>query len=156
VKSSTSAALAAAALLALTLGLKVLVSAVGSRSAAPVPRAEELHRFLTVATAQPVEAVPGGWRFQNGTCRMLAFPSGPRGTLDLAARNYAHRQDRVAYVYRGQVRATPPAFGLAIDVIAYTLSRPFRAANEPGYIVLIAPKACAAIPNLPWGRLPVA
>jgi hypothetical protein len=157
VKFSTSLVLVAiaAAILVLSLGLKVLTSPFGRGGAAPVPRDEELRRFLAAATVGPVEAFEGGWRFPGvGGCRLLAYPSGPRGTLDMAATSHAHGHDRIAYVYRGQVMATPPAFALALDVIAYTLSRPFRTANEPGYVVLIAPQTCPGLPNLPWGRLP--
>ena len=154
-KSWTRAAALAVAALGLTLGLKVLAAASGG-GAAPVPRGETLRRFLVTATGGPVEPVPGGWRFESGGCRLQAFPSGPRGTLDMAATSHARRRDRVAYVYRGQVRDTRPTVPLALDVIGYTLAKPFRAANEPGYVVLIAPMTCAVLPNLPWARLPVA
>lgn len=155
-KSWTRALAIGALALTLSLGLKIAVGVAHGASAPPVPRAEKLRRFLVAATPGSVEAVPGGWRFQSGGCQVRAFPSGERGTLDMSATSQARRRDRIAYVYRGRLLAQPPSFALAMDVIAYTAARPFRVANEPGYVVLIAPKTCAALPALPWDRLPVA
>lgn len=154
-KSSTRAIVALIAVLAASLGLKGLVGPTGGRGAAPVTREAELQRFLTVSTNSPVEPAPGGWRFQSGGCRLVAFTSGPHGTLDLAATSHRRRADRLVYVYRGQVMATPPGLDLTADVVGYYLARPFRRLNEPGYVVLVVPPECRAIPALPWGRLPV-
>jgi hypothetical protein len=163
VRSSTRVYVAAAAVLALSLGLKVAVSPAWAGHEKPPSREEVLRRFLASATGGPVEPVvgrathdpAGGWRFQSGACQVAAFPSGPRGTLDLGAKSYARRRDQVAYVYRGELRATPPTWTLATDVILYRLTSTIRPANEPGYVVLIFPKDCAAPSALPWKRLPI-
>ncbi len=122
--------------------------------APPAPRSEVLGRFLAATTGAPIEPVADGWRFRSGACQMSAFPSGPRGTLDLGPKSRARRRDRIAYVYRGELRAEPPTWTLASDVIFYRLTSAIRPANEPGYVVLIYPKDCAA-PSLPWSRLPI-
>lgn len=154
-KSSRRAAIALGAVLALSLGLKVLVSPFGVRGPQPLPRDAELHRFLVAATAAPVQPAAGGWRFQSGGCRLTAFVSGPRGTLDLAATSHRGRRERLAYVYRGRVSGAPPSLALTVDVVGYYLARPFRSLNEPGYVVLLVPEDCPAAPTLPWDRLPV-
>ena len=61
----------------------------------------------------------------------------------------------VAYVYRGELRTTPPTWTLATDVILYHLTSMIHPANEPGYVVLIYPADCAAPLALPWARLPI-
>jgi hypothetical protein len=162
VRSSTRAYIAAAAILALSLSIKGLVSPARAGHATPPPRAEVLRRFLAASTGGRIEPIVGpasetaadGWRFQSGACQVAAFPSGPRGTLDLGVKSYARRRDRIAYVYRGELRTTPPTWTLATDVILHHLTSMLRPANEPGYIVLIYPKDCAAPSTLPWKRLP--
>lgn len=161
-KSSTKAWIAASLVLALSLSLKLLVNPAWSRGATPTPRTELLRRFLAATTEGQLEEIAapansgenGGWRFQSGACRAAAFPSGPRGSLDLFARSHAHKRDRVAYVYRGEFRSTPPTPALARDVIVHRLSTAFHPTNEPGYVVLIYPAGCAPPSHLPWARLP--
>ena len=161
-KSSTKAWIAASLVLALSLSLKVPVNPAWSRGATPTPRTELLRRFLATTTEGQLEAIAapansgdnGGWRFQSGACRAAAFPSGPRGSLDLFARSRARKRDRIAYVYRGEFRTTPPTPALAMDVIMHRLTTAFRPANEPGYVVLIYPESCAPPSDLPWARLP--
>lgn len=152
-KSSTSLALAAAAVLGLSLGLKVWVGPTTAAAATPVSRTEALHRFL-VAQVGPVQSAQGGWRFASKGCEVVAMPSGPRGTLDLEETKHAKRSDRIAYVYRGRVSDERPSLSLGMDVVAYMLAKPFRPAAEPGYVVLIARRGCPALPVLPWNRLP--
>lgn len=153
-KSSVSLALIAVAVLALSLGLKVRAGpTTGALRTAPVARTEALRRFL-VANAGAVQSVQGGWRFARDGCEMLAFPSGPRGTLDVDEIKHASRTDRITYVYRGRVRDVRPSADLAFDVVGNMLVRPFRAATDPGYVVLIAKTGCPALPKLPWDRLP--
>jgi hypothetical protein len=143
-------------LLAVSLGLKaVLALSSPAGSAAPPPRSEQLRRFL-VAYAGPVEPLQGGWRLARGDCEILAFASARRGTLDTGAWQGARSSDRRAYVYRGRMTKTPPTWPLALDIAAYVVARPFRAGNEPGYVVLVARRACAGFPDLPWSRLPIA
>lgn len=161
-KSLTKAWIAAALVLALSLSLKVIVNPAWSGEAAPISRTEVLRRFLASATPGPLEAIPappssgdsGGWRFQSGACQAAAFPSGPRGSLDLFARSHARKRDRIAYVYQGEVRSTPPTSALGMDVIVHRLTTAFRPTNEPGYVVLIYPVTCAAPSGLPWAQLP--
>jgi hypothetical protein len=164
VRSSTRAYIIAAAVLALSLGIKVAVSPAWAGHATPPPRAEVLRRFLAASTVGRIEPIVGpasqaaaadGWRFQSGACQVAAFPSGPRGTLDLGVKSHARRRDRIAYVYRGELRTTPPTWTLATDVILYHLTSMIRPANEPGYVVLIYPADCAAPLALPWARLPI-
>jgi len=50
---------------------------------------------------------------------------------------------------------TPPTSALGIDLIVHRVTMAFRPANEPGYVVLIYPDACAAPSGLPWARLPI-
>lgn len=153
-KSSTrvaGAVLATGLLLALSLGLKVLAGAPGIPRPGPSPT-ERLGHFLSAATDQPVEPVADGWRLHRGDCWMMAFPSGPLGTLDVAARSHAKKPDRVGYVHAGQVSDNRPTTAYAFEVIGYHLQRPFRPVDPPRYIVLVAPKACGAWPALPWGR----
>ena len=162
-RSSTRAYAAAAAVLALSLTVKVLVSPAWAGHATPPPRAEVLRRVLAASTAGRVEPIVAkgnntaadGWRFRSGACQVAAFPSGPRGTLDLGVKSYARRRDRIAYVYRGELRDTPPTWTLATDVILYHLAATIRPANEPGYVVLIYPRDCAPPLALPWERLPI-
>jgi hypothetical protein len=163
VRSSTSGYAAAAAVLALSLVLKLAVSpAWAGHATPPPPRGEVLRRFLaatTVGGVEPIAAPAGeghgaGWRFRSDDCAMSAYPSGPRGSFDLAAKSHARRRDRIAYVYRGELSATPPTWALAADVVLYRLTSAFRPENEPGYVVLIYPKTCAAPATLPWNRLP--
>lgn len=161
-KSSTRTWIAASLVVALSLSLKVLASPAWSGSAAPTPRSEVLRRFLASATDGRVEEIAApvnsgdssGWRFQSGACQAAAFPSGPRGSLDLFARSHAHKRDRIAYVYQGEFRSTPPTSALGVDVIIHRLTTAFRPTNEPGYVVLIYPAGCAAPSGLPWARLP--
>lgn len=162
-KSSLSVWLAASLILALSLSLKVAADPSTARGVRPPPRTEELHRFLAGAVEAPIEPIAapadskenGGWRFRYGDCQAAAFPSGPRGSLDLFARKHARRRDQVAYVYRGELRSTPPTWTLATDVVVHRLTTPFRVANEPGYVVLVYPKDCGPPSALPWGRLPI-
>jgi len=156
-RSSTSArpgavlALGLAAALAASLGLKVALAADAGRQAQTIPaRSEGLRRFLA-ASAGPVTPVPSGWSIRSGGCRLLAFPSGVRGTMDLAALAHVHPGDRVAYVYRGQVLAERPTAAVAFDTIAYLARRPFRGGEEPAYVVLVL-RNCPTIPALPWSR----
>lgn len=161
-KSSTRAWIAASLVLALSIFLKVLASPSWSGEARPAPRTEVLRRFLATATVGRLEEIPapansgesGGWRFHSGACQVAAFPSGPRGSLDLFARRHARKTDRIAYVYRGEIQATPPTSALGMDVILHRLTTAFRPTNEPGYVVLIYPTECAAPSGLPWARLP--
>ena len=141
--------------LAASLGLKVLTSPyLALRGAPPVSPGERLHAFLLASASQPVAAVgDGGWRVGQGACWFLAFPSGERGELDATARNHAHLSDNIAYVYRGKVADSPPVWGYAFEVVGHFLTRPFRNANEPGYVVLIRPKTCGPFPDLPWSAL---
>jgi hypothetical protein len=163
VKSSLSVWLAASLVLALSLSLKVAADPSMASGVRPPPRTEELRRFLAGAAAAPIEPIAapadgkenGGWRFRYGDCQAAAFPSGPRGSLDLFARKHARRTDQLAYVYRGELRPTPPTWTLATDVIVHRLTTPFRVANEPGYVVLIYPRDCGPPSGLPWGRLPI-
>jgi hypothetical protein len=155
VKSSPRAVLALAAVLGLSLGLKVWLSPYGAPRPQPVSRDVELRQFLQAATAAPVEPEAGGWRFQSRDCRALAFTSGPRGGMEPAATSHRRRGARMIYLYRGRLGDTPPGLRLTVDVIGYYLVRPFRSLNEPGYVVLLIPDACPAVPNLPWARLPV-
>jgi hypothetical protein len=163
VKSSLSVWLAASLILALSLSLKVAADPSTASGVRPPPRTEQLHRFLAGAAEAPIEPVAapagsidgGGWRFRSGNCQVSAFPSGTRGSLDMFARSHARRSDQIAYVYRGELRTTPPTWTLATDVIVHRLTTPFRAANEPGYVVLIYPRDCGAPSDLPWGRLPI-
>jgi len=156
-RSSTSArpgavlALGLAAALAASLGLKVALAADAGRQAQTIPaRSEGLRRFLA-ASAGPVTPVPSGWSIRSGGCRLLAFPSGVRGTMDLAALAHVHPGDRVAYVYRGQVLAERPTAAVAFDTIAYLARRPFHGGEEPAYVVLVL-RNCPTIPALPWSR----
>ncbi|HEY3950929.1 hypothetical protein [Phenylobacterium sp.] len=151
-RSSTSLVLAAVALLGASLGLKIALAAPPGRDVqAPVSRGEALRRFL-VAHAGPVEPVSDGWRFSREGCRLAAFPSGRRGSLDMAAFGYAHRRGRVAYVYHGRITERRPAVALALDVIAYRIAEPFKGGVEPGYVVLVAAD-CPHLPDLPWRDL---
>jgi hypothetical protein len=148
--------------LALSLSLKVFANPAWSGGPTSTPRSEVLRRFLASTTGGPLEEIAppansgdsSGWRFQSGSCRAAAFPSGPRGSLDLFARSHARKRDRIAYVYEGQFQYTPPTQALARDVIIHRLTTAFRPTNEPGYVVLIYPAACAAPSGLPWARLP--
>lgn len=154
-KSSSSLALVAAAVLAASLGLKAVRTAPtsgpphrlgqGARSAA-------LGRFLA-ANVSPVAPVASGWSFDRDGCHFLAFPSSERGTLDMTAMARAGPGDRVAYVYRGRVSDTRPTYAYAFDVMAYLAARSFRRASEPGYVILIA-RQCRTLPALPWDELP--
>ncbi|HEX5264154.1 MAG TPA: hypothetical protein VFW13_11540, partial [Phenylobacterium sp.] len=110
-----------------------------------------LHHFL-VTEAGPVEPIDGGWRFSRDGCHFMAFPSGPLDTLDIAAQRHAHRHDRVAYIYRGQVTDRRPAAAVALGVIANRIVQPFKGGIEPGYVVVIA-SDCPNLPNLPWAEL---
>jgi hypothetical protein len=141
--------------LALSLGLKVLTSPyLGLRGPPPVSAGERLHAFLLASASEPVAAVSdGGWRLGQGDCWLMAFPSGERGELDAQARNHARLTDRIAYVYRGRVADRPPVWDYAFAVVGYFLARPFRNVSEPGYVVLIRPKACGPFPDLPWSAL---
>jgi hypothetical protein len=139
-------------LLTVSLGLKVLAGAPPAIAAGPEPGAR-LGQFLTAATGRPAEPVGGGWRIRNSACWLMAFPSGPLGTLDLAARSNAKKADHVAYVHHGLLSAERPSIPFAFEVIAYHLQRPFRAVEPPSYVVLVAPKACGPWPALPWERL---
>lgn len=154
-KSRTWGLAAAALVLAMSLGLKVLTSPyLGLRGPPPVSPTERLHAFLLASTSQPIIAAPGGgWRVGQGQCWLLAFPSMERGDVDFKARSQARLGDRIAYVYRGSVREKPPVWDYAFDVVGYFLARPFRNANEPGYVVLIRPRACGPFPDLPWSAL---
>lgn len=162
-KYSTSVWIAAFLVLALSISLKVVANPAWSADAKPVSRTDVLRRFLADATEGGLEQVAApansgesaGWRFRSGACQVSAFPSGPRGSLDLFARSHARRRDRIAYVYRGELRTTPPTWTLATDVIIHRLATPFRVANEPGYVVLIYPKDCGPPTTLPWAALPI-
>jgi hypothetical protein len=162
VKSSTKAWIAGGLVLALSISFKVLASPAWSGATKPTPRSEVLRRFLTDAThggleeiAAPANSSDGaGWRFLSGACPTAAFPSGPRGSLDMFARSHARKNDRISYIYRGELRSTPPVEALAVDVIIHRLTTTFRPTNEPGYVVLIYPRDCAPPSDLPWGRLP--
>jgi len=162
VKSSTKAWIAGGLVLALSLSLKVVANPAWSGETPSTSRTEVLRRFLATATdgrleeiaAPPNGADSSGWRFQSGACQAAAFPSGPRGSLDLFARSHARKRDRIAYVYRGELQAEPPTPALAMDVIVHRLTTVFRPTNEPGYVVLIYPKDCAPPSTLPWARLP--
>lgn len=150
--------LATGAALALSLGLKAaLLAAPGARaSRPPEPPALALRRFLAAQADTPLEpanAAADGWRFSKAGCRLTAFPSGPRGTLDMVPLAHVHAGDRVTYVYRGRLTAEPPSLALGMDVLAYLAAKPFRGGTEPGYVVLIA-HDCAQVPDLPWSRLP--
>jgi hypothetical protein len=154
VRSSDAArlGLATALVLAASLSLKVMATAPSHAEPAAPPQ-QRIGAFLAQATGQPAQAVADGWRTAGGDCWVMAFPSGPLGTLDMAARSHARRRDRVGYVYRGALRETRPTLPYAVDVIGYHLQRPFRRIDPPGYVVLVAPKACGAWPALPWRRL---
>ena len=162
-KSSLSVWLAASLVLALSLSLKVAADPSTDRGVRPPPRTEQLHRFLAGAVEAPIDPIAApagskeniGWRFRSGACQVSAFPSGPRGSLDLFARSHARRRDNIAYVYRGVLLPTPPTWTLATDVVVHRLMTPFRVANEPGYVVLIYPKDCEPPSGLPWARLPI-
>lgn len=162
-KSLTRAWIAACLVLVLSISLKVIANPAWSGGATPAPRTEVLRRFLATATDGRLEEIAapansgdsGGWRFQAGVCQASAFPSGPRGSLDLFARSHARKRDRIAYVYRGELRTTPPTPDLALDVIIHRLTTAFRPTNEPGYVVLIYPRDCAPPSTLPWARLPI-
>jgi hypothetical protein len=162
VKSSTKAWIAASLVLALSLFLKLTVHPAWSGEPKLIPRVEVLRRFLATATGDRLEEIStpangaesAGWRFRSGDCQAAAFPSGPRGSLDLFAKSHARKRDRIAYVYRGELRTTPPTEALAIDVIVHRVTTVFRPANEPGYVVLIYPATCGPPSDLPWDRLP--
>jgi hypothetical protein len=162
VKSSNRFWIAASLVLALSLFLKVATHPAWSGETKVTPRTEVLRRFLATATGDRLEEISppmngaesAGWRFRSGPCQTAAFPSGPRGSLDLFAKSHARKRDRIAYVYRGELRTTPPTEALAIDVIVHRLTTAFRPTNEPGYVVLIYPANCAAPTDLPWARLP--
>ncbi|MGH6966157.1 MAG: hypothetical protein ACREE0_16865 [Phenylobacterium sp.] len=161
-KPSTRAWIAAALVLALSLCLKVAAYPAWSGEARPTSRTELLRRFLESATDGPLQEIAapanstesGGWRFGSGACQTKAFPSGPRGSLDMFAKSHARRSDQIAYVYRGEVQAEPPTPALAMDVIVHRLTTVFRPTNEPGYVVLIYPKDCSPPSTLPWAKLP--
>ena len=160
-KSSTRIWIAASVVLALSLSLKVLASPAWSGGATPTSRSEVLRRFLATTTGGRLEEIAapansgdsGGWRFKSGACRAAAFPSGPRGSLDLFARSHARKRDTIAYVYRGEFRSTPPTSALARDVIIHRLTTALHPTSEPGYVVLVYPKGCAPPSDLPWARL---
>src|SRR4051794_35084122 len=109
-KFSTSLAVATAAALALSLGLKAaLLAAPAAHASRPsVARGVALGRFLAAHSQAPIEPVAEGWRFSQAGCRLMAFPSGERGSMDMDALTHAHGADRVVYVYRGQLRPKPP------------------------------------------------
>lgn len=161
-KSLTKAWIAGCLVLAASLSLKVAVNPSWSRDVGPASRTEVLRRFLAAETGGRLEEIAApansadssGWRFQSGACQAAAFPSGPRGSLDLFARSHARKRDRIAYVYRGEFRSTPPTSALGMDVIVHRLTTAFRPTNEPGYVVLIYPARCPAPAGLPWARLP--
>ena len=161
-KSLTKAWIVGCLVLALSLSLKVVANPAWSGGVTQTPRTEVLRRFLASATDGRLEEIAApansgdssGWRFQSGACRTAAFPSGPRGSLDLFAKSHARKRDRIAYVYRGEIQATPPTSTLGMDVIVHRLTTAFRQTNEPGYVVLIYPAGCAAPSGLPWARLP--
>jgi len=150
--STTGLVLGSTILLVLSLGLKVLAGAPGAPGPGAPPQ-ERIGRFLSTAAGQSVERIDNGWRVRHGDCWMMAFPSGPLGTLDVAARSHARKDDRIGYVHQGQVSDERPTTAYAFEVIAYHLERPFRPMDPPGYVVLVAPKACGAWPALPWERL---
>jgi hypothetical protein len=164
VKSSLSFWLAAAAIVSLSLAPKIVLGALRV-AAPPAPtRAERLRTFLTGVSDGPVTAIGGGklapvidgWRFETAGCAASAFPSGPRGTFDIAASDEAHIMpgSRTAYVYRGAVSPEPPTWRVAQDVIAFRAISGFLPAkrDEPGYTVLVFPNGCAAAIALPWSR----
>ena len=151
-----------AALLLVSVSLKVATGAPSVTPAQSALRLEALHRFLVTTPAEQLEGVasgaPGsplaGWRFRVGGCQAAAFPSEKRGTMDSFARSHGRASDRVAYVYRGKITSPRPTWALARDVIVHHATGAFRSAGEPGYVVVIYSKACAGPPDLPWGRMP--
>ncbi len=158
-KSSASVWAAAALLLAVSVTLKI--------AAAPPPpdpagRVEAFRRFLAANAAEQIQAVAGvsggraqdGWRFRKAACQAALYPSGDRGSLDINQRRHAGPGDRIAYVYRGKVRPSPPTWELAADVILYRLTNAFRRTREPGYAVMTYAGSCGEPPDLPWARLP--
>jgi len=152
----------AAAVLLLSVSLKLALGAPAVVPERPAIRVEALRRYLATTPAADVEAVvsgppgspPSGWRFEAGGCRAAVFPSEKRGAMDGFVRAHGRSSDEVAFVYRGRITATRPTWALARDVIIYRATSMFRAGAEPGYVVVTYAKACAGPPGLPWNRIP--
>src|SRR5438046_2368695 len=127
-KFSTSLLAATGAALVLSLGLKAaLLAAPAAHALKPSDaRGVTLGRFLAANAQAPVEPVAEGYRFTQAGCRLMAFPSGERGSMDMDALTHAHGADRVVYVYRGRLLPKPPIWALGLDVLAYMAAKPFR------------------------------
>jgi len=162
VRSSARLWGAAAAILLLSVSLKLAVGAPAVVPEKPAVRVETLRRFLATTPAADVEAVasgpPGspasGWRFQAAGCRAAVFPSEKRGAMDSFIRARGRSSDRVAFVYRGRITAARPTWALARDVILHRATSTFFGGAEPGYVVVTYAKTCAGPPGLPWDRMP--
>jgi hypothetical protein len=164
VNSSLRFWLVAGAIVSVCLAPKIILGGLRNSSSPPPTRAERLRRFLIGVSDGPVSAIGAGkgapdiagWRFEAGRCPASAFPSGQRGTFDLAARAEAHAlaDARLAYVYRGAVSPGPPTWPLALDTIAFRAVSAFSPSKEdaPGYTVLVYPGSCPAATTLPWRR----
>jgi hypothetical protein len=164
VKSSLRYWLAAAALVLLSLAPKIVLGVLRDRATAPTSPEAQLRTFLITASrgpAEPIRAQRGpdivGWRFHSGGCVGQAFLSGLPGALDNEAHAHASDAARLVYLYRGDLSDRPPSWRLAADVMAFRLSWEFLPvrAEEPRYVVLIYPKACAAPLSLPWSAFKV-
>jgi hypothetical protein len=159
--------LAAAAVVLASLAPKMVLTVLRQTSA-PAPSADDrLRTFLVAATRATVEPVLAekatrtsardiaGWRFRSGGCVGEAFLSGLPGNLDYQAHALAPKGARISYVYRGLVSQGPPTARLAFDVMAFRSLAEFSpaSAEEPRYVVVVAPGDCAASLSLPWDRL---
>lgn len=163
-KSSLRFWLAAAVIVGLSLAPKVTLGVLRDHTSPPPARSERLRAFLAgtgVEAVAPIreEKTPleiAGWRFRTGGCSVAAFPSGPRGTFDQAARNEARVTTgaRMSYFYRGAVTSEPPTWSLALDILTFRALSPFTPSRalEPGYTVLVYSEGCVAPTHLPWGR----
>jgi hypothetical protein len=150
-RSSTSLALATGVALAASLGLKAALVAAPAQPA--VPRSLALRQFLAAHADSPVEPVSAGWSFSKGGCRLIAFPPGVRGLMDIVPQREVGPGDRLAYVYRGRLLDKPPTLAVGLDVLAYKAVGSLRGGPEPGYVALVV-RGCPRVPDLPWAQLP--
>ena len=151
--------LTATVVVLLSLAPKAVLGILRARAPATTPPNQQLRAFLVSASGGPVEPIRAeggkeiaGWRFGSAECVGQAFLSGLPGVLDYEAHAHAPDGARILYAYGGAVTDRPPSGRLAVDVMAFRLIWEFlpTKANEPRYLVLVYPRACAAPPALPW------
>lgn len=124
---------------------------------------ERLGIFLKAHGAHNLTSVPikpgihswTGWRFVVQQCATKAFPAPRSGEFDPVLRDAAASTERVTYVYRGGISAAPPDPARALGYFEARLLRPLNLGGQSRsfYVVLIYPKDCPAVTELPWRAL---